>query len=42
MNSDYFNELNIFNVNEYIKNITFDIAKPDSTQNYVNTYARTD
>lgn len=42
MNSDYFNELNVFNVNEYIKNITFDIAKPDLTQNYVNTYTRAD
>lgn len=40
LNSDYFNDLNVFNVNEYVKNITFDIAKPDLTQNYVNTYKR--
>ena len=36
MNSGYFNDLNVFDVSKYIKNITFDIAKPDSTVKYVN------
>lgn len=37
MNSGYLNDLNVFDVSEYIKNITFDIAKPDITEvRYVN------
>jgi hypothetical protein len=36
MNSGYFNEVNVFNVSEYIKNITFDMARPDSAINYAN------
>ena len=37
MNSGYLNDLNVFDVSEYIKNITFDIAKPDIMEvKYVN------
>ena len=36
MNSGYFNDVNIFSVSQYIKNITFDIAKPDISATYVN------
>jgi hypothetical protein len=36
MNSGYFNDVNVFNVSEYIKNITFDMARPDSAIKYAN------
>lgn len=36
MNSGYFNDVNVFNVSEYIKNITFDMARPDSAIKYSN------
>jgi hypothetical protein len=36
MNSGYFNDANVFNVSEYIKNITFDMARPDSAIKYAN------
>jgi hypothetical protein len=37
MNSGYLNDLNVFDVSEYIKNITYDIAKPDIVEvRYVN------
>ena len=36
MNSGYFNDANVFNVSEYIKNITFDMARPDSAIKYSN------
>jgi hypothetical protein len=37
MNSGYLNDLNVFDVSEYIKNITYDIAKPDIMEvKYVN------
>ena len=37
LNSGYLNDLNVFDVSEYIKNITYDIARPDLMEiKYVN------
>ncbi len=38
INSVYLNESNIFNVNDYMKNITYDIAEPD-TSKYIQSYS---
>ena len=40
INSDYLNDRNVFNVDEYIHNISYDIAEPDkTTQHYSNADA---
>ena len=40
INSDYLNDRNVFNVDEYIQNISYDIAEPDkTTQHYSNADA---
>ena len=37
INSDYLNDRNVFNVDKYIQNISYDIAEPDkTTQHYSN------
>lgn len=37
LNSDYFNDMNIFDVNDYITNLTYDTAEPEAvTQHYSN------
>lgn len=37
VNAEYLNELNVFDVNTYVKNISYDIAVPDKAQRYSNT-----
>jgi hypothetical protein len=36
VNAEYLNELNVFDVNTYVKNISYDIAVPDKAQRYSN------
>ena len=38
INSAYLNDNNVFNVNEYVKNITYDIAEPDKSK-YTQPYS---